>query len=131
MRRGRAWGRGENRRSEWIWMAAVEEWDGSRWADFKVGYRDAETFLRLFRRLPVAAKYRSDHCEVYSHPPPARHMKGKGSEVNRSEGLRAKLRFRLNRLVRRTHGYSKRLYMLAGSLAMAPFREGLHQRQRV
>ena len=41
--------------------AAEEEWDGSRWADLEVGYRDAETFLRLFRRLPEAAKYRSDH----------------------------------------------------------------------
>ena len=98
--------RGENRRSAWIWTAAVEEWDGSRWADFEVGYRDAETFLRLFRRLPDAAKYRSDHYEAYSHPPPARHVKGKGSEVNRNAGLRAKLRVRLNRLVRRTHGYA-------------------------
>ena len=121
----------ENRRSARIWTAAVEEWDGSRWADFKVGYRDAETFLRLFRRLPDAAKYRSDHYEAYSHPPPARHVKGNGSEVNRNEGLRAKLRVHLNRLVRRTHGYSKRLYMLVGSLAMAPLRDGLHQRQRV
>ena len=93
--------------------------------------RDAETFLRLLRRLPEAAKYRSDHCEVYSRLPPASHVKGKGSEVNRNEGLHAKLRVRLNRLVRRTHGYGKRLYMLVGSLAMAPLREGLHQRQRV
>ena len=123
--------RGENRWSAWIWTAAVEEWDGSRWADFEVGYRDAETFLRLFRRLPDAAKYRSDHYEAYSHPPPARHVKGKGSEVNRNEGLQAKLRVRLNRLVRQTHGYGKRLYMLAGSLAMALLREGLHQPQRV
>ena len=53
--------RGENRRSAWIWTAAVEEWDGSRRADFEVGCRDAETFLRLFRRLPDAAKYRSEH----------------------------------------------------------------------
>ena len=119
--------RGENRWSAWIWTAAVEEWDGSRRADFEVGHRDAETFLRLLRRLPDAAKYRSDHYEAYSHPPPARHVKGKRSEVNRSEGLRAKLRFRLNRLVRRTHGYSK----LVESLAMAPLRDGLHQRQRV
>ena len=123
--------RGENRRSAWIWTAAVEEWDGSRWADFEVGYRNAETFLRLFRRLPDAAKYRSDHCEAYSHPPPARHVKGKGSEVNRNEGLQSKLRVRLNRLVRRTHGYGKRLYMLVGSLAMVWLRDGLHQRQRV
>ena len=52
-------------------------------------------------------------------------------EVNRNERLHLKLRVRLNRLVRRTHGYGKRLYMLVGSLAMAPLREGLHQRQRV
>ena len=58
-------------------------------------------------------------------------MKGKGSEVNRNEGLRSKLRVKLNRLVRRTHGYGKRLYMLAGSLAMARLRDGLRQRQRV
>ena len=109
----------------------MEDWDGSRWADFKVGYRDAETFLRLFRRLPEAAKYMSDHYEAYSHPPPARHVKGKGSDVNRSEGLRLKLRARLNRLVHRTHGYGKRLYMLVGSLAIAPLRGGPYQRQRV
>ena len=109
--------RGENRRSARIWTAAVEEWDGSRRADFEVGYRDAETFLRLFRRLPEAAKYWSDHCEVYSRLPPARHVKGKGSEVNRNEGLRAKLRVRLNRLVRRTHGYGKRLAVHAGRVA--------------
>ena len=78
--------RGENRRSVWIWTAAVEEWDGSRWANFEVGYRDSETFLRLFRRLPKAAKYRSDHYEAYGLPPPVRHVKGKGSEVNRNEG---------------------------------------------
>ena len=46
--------RGENRRSARIWTAAVEKWDGSRRADFKVGYRDAETFLRLLRRLTEA-----------------------------------------------------------------------------
>ena len=36
--------RGENRRSVWIWTAVVEEWDGSRRADFEVGQRDMETF---------------------------------------------------------------------------------------
>ena len=123
--------RGENRRSVWIWTAVVEEWDGSRWADFEVGRRDAETFLRLLRRLPKAAKYRSDHYSAYSLLHPVSHVKGKGSEVNRNEGLHAKLRVRLNRLVRRTHGYSKRLYMLIGSLAMVWLRDGLHQRQRV
>ena len=39
--------RGENRQSAWIWTAETEEWDGSRRADFKVEYRDAETFMRL------------------------------------------------------------------------------------
>ena len=69
---------------------------------------------------------------MYSHLPPARHVKGKeGSEVNRYEGLHSKLRVRLNRLIRQTHGYSKRLYMLVGSLAMAWLRDGLHQRQPV
>ena len=119
--------RGKKRRSAWIWTAVVEEWDDSRWSDFKVGRRDMATFLR---RLPKAAKYRSDRCEAYSVLPLIRHIKGKGSEVNRNEGLHSKLRVRLNRLVRRTHGYSKRLYMLVGSLAMVWLRDGLYQRQR-
>ena len=51
--------------------------------------------------------------------------------MNRNEGLHAKLRVRLNRLVRRTHGYSKRLYILIGSLAMVWLKDCLHQRQRV
>ena len=110
--------RGKKRRSVWIWTAVVEERDGRRWSDFEVGRRDAATFLRLLRRLPKAAKYRSDRYEAYSVLPLILHVKGKGSEVNRNEGLHSKLRVRLNRLVRRTHGYSKRLYMLVGSLAM-------------
>ena len=104
------------------------EWDGSRRADFEVGRRDAATF----RRLPKAAKYRSGRYEAYSVPPLILHIKGKGSEVDRNEGLHSKLRVNLNRLVRRTHGCSKRLYMmLVGALAMAWLRDGLYQRQRV
>ena len=64
---------------------------------------------------------------VQSHRAGARlilHVKGNGSEVNRNEGLQSKLRVKQNRLVRRTHGYSKRLYMLVGSLAMASLRDG-------
>ena len=72
--------RGENRRSVRIWTAVVEEWDGSRRADFEIGRRDLETLMRPLRR---------------------------------------------------THGYSKRLYMLAGPLAMARLRDGLYQRRRV
>ena len=119
--------RGEKRQSVWIWTAVVEEWDGSRWADFKVGGRDSATFQRLLRRLPKAEKYRSDHYEAYNILPPERHVKGKGSEVNRNEGLHSKLRVKLNRLVRRTHGYSKRLYMLIGSLDLVWLRERLHE----
>ena len=70
-------------------------------------------------------------AKAYSVPPLILHVKGKGGEVNRNEGLHSKLRVKLNRLVRRTRGYSKRLYMLVGSLATAPLRDGLHQRQRV
>ena len=59
--------RGKKRRSAWIWTAAVDEWDGSRRSsDFEFGRRDAATFLRLLRRLPKAAKYRSDRYEAYS-----------------------------------------------------------------
>ena len=123
--------RGKKRRSAWIWTAAVEERDGSRRSDYEVGRRDMATFLRLLRRLPKAAKYRSDRYEAYSVLPLICSVKGKGSEVNRNEVLHAKLRVRLNRLVRRTRGCGKRLCMLVGSLAMAPLRDGLYQRQRV
>ena len=123
--------RGKKRRSVWIWTAVVDEWDGSRRADFEVGRRDMATFRRLLRRLPKASLYRSDHYKAYSVLPSARHVKGKGGEVNRNEGLHSKLRVRLNRLVRRTRGCGKRLYMLVGSLAMAPLRDGLYQRQLV
>ena len=52
----------------------------------------------------------------------------KGSEANRNEVLHSKLRVKLNRLVRRTHGCGKRLYMLVRSLAMARLRDDLYQR---
>ena len=104
---------------------------GSRRSDFEDGRRDAATFLRLLRRLPKASKYRSDRYDAYSVPPLILHLNGMGSDLNRNEGLHSKLRVRLNRLIRRTHCYSKRLCMPVGSLAMAQLRDGLHQRQRV
>ena len=58
----------------------VEEGDGSRWSDFEVGCMDEETFMRLLRRLPKAAKYRSDHCAEYSVLPPVLH-KGEGGAM--------------------------------------------------
>ena len=112
--------------------AAVEERDGSRRSDFEVGRRNMATLLRLLRRLPKAAKCRSDRYEAYSVPPLILHVKGKGSEVNRNEGLHLKLRARLNRLVRRTRGCGKRLYN-AGLVACdgAAQARCLRQRQRV
>ena len=113
---------GENRRSACARTAAEEEADGSLWFDFEVGERDLPTFHRLPRRLPSAERCRSDG---YGYLPAGRRERGKGSEVNRNDGLRAKLRTRLNRLGRATSGYSKKLGMLANSLALAWLREGL------
>ena len=113
------------RRSVWVWTAVVEEKDGRRWMDFEVGDRDHETFVRLFRRLPASERYRSDPYQVYEWLPSDRHVAEKGSEVNWNEGLHSKLRSKLNRLVRRTKGYTKSLDMLSGSLSLVWIREGL------
>ena len=113
------------RRSVWVWTAVVEEKDGRRWMDFEVGDRGYETFVRLYRRLPEAERYRSDPYQVYEWLPSERHVVGKGSEVNRNEGLHSMLRSKLNRLVRRTKGYTKSLDMLSGPLCMVWLREGL------
>ena len=118
-------GNGENRRSARVWTAAVEEADSSLWFDFKVGERDLPTFRRLLRRLPPAERGGSDGYEALGHLPAGRRERGKGSEVNRNEGLRAKLRTRLNRLGRATSGYSKKLETLANSLALVWLREDL------
>ena len=79
-------------------------------------------FRRLPRRLPPAEKRRSSGCEALGHLPVGR---GKGGEANRNEGLRAKLRTRLNRLGRSTSGYGKKPETLANSLALTRLREGL------
>ena len=112
------------RRSVWIWTAVVEEMDGRQWRDFEVGGRDRATFLRLYRRLPDAHRYRSDPYEVYGVLPPARHVVGKGGAVHRHEGLHAVLRLQLNRWVRRTKGYSQSVEMLEGLLSRVWLREG-------
>ena len=93
--------------------------------DFEVGDRDHETFVSLFRQLPVSERYRSDPYQVYEWLPSERHVVGKGNEVNWNEGLHSKLRSKLNRLVRRTKGYTKSLDMQSGSLCMVWLREGL------
>ena len=112
------------RNSVWIWTAVVEEDDGSGWMDYEVGGRDEATFLRLYERLPDAKRYRSDDCNVYKWLPRNRHESGKGSEVNRNEGLHSVLRGKLNRLVRKTKGYSKSVEMLTASLALVWVKQG-------
>ena len=112
------------RNSVWIWTAVVERADGGVWYDYEVGDRSEETFLRLYERLPEAEVYRSDEYKVYGWLPVNRHRVGKGSEVNRNEGLHSVLRSKLNRLVRATKGYTKSVEMLISSLAIVWFREG-------
>ena len=112
------------RNSVWVWTAVVEEADGSRWMDYEVGDRSEDTFLRLYEQLPAAKCYRSDLYRVYEWLPRNLHKVGKGGEVNRNEGLHSVLRGKLNRLARKTKGYSKSLEMLTGSLALVWLRQG-------
>ena len=79
----------------------MEEPDGGKWVDYEMGDRSEATFLRLYERLPDAERYRSDAYKVYRWLPANRRKVGKGSEVNRNEGLHSVLRGKLNRLVRR------------------------------
>ena len=48
------------RRDVWVRTAVVREADGSRWADFELGDRSAETFLRLYERPPEVELYCTD-----------------------------------------------------------------------
>ena len=56
---------------------------------------------------------------VYGWLAADRHEVGKGGAVNWNEGLHSWCRGNLNRLHRRTRGYTKSVGMLACSLAMA------------
>ena len=116
--------KGERRQSVWIWTAVVVESSGRWWRDFEVGGRDTETFLRLLARLPETAKYSTDRYEVYNWLPSDRHVARKGREANRNEGLHSVLRGKLNRLARRTKGYTKKVEMLSGSLALLWLQQG-------
>ena len=116
--------RGEKREDCWIWTAVVREIDGSRWVDFEVGDHSETPFLRLYERLPEAGLYRSDAYAVYlGWFPPNRHVVGKGSAVNWNEGLHSVWRGKLNRLMRRTKGYTKSIEMLVYSLALVCWRQ--------
>ena len=111
--------RGDQREERWIWTAVVREIDGRRWVDFEVGDRSETPFMRLYARLPEAGLYRSDAYAVYlGWFPPNRHVVGKGSAVNWNEGLHSVLRGKLNRLMRRTKGYTKSVEMLVYSLVL-------------
>ena len=111
------------RRERWIWTAVVEEEDGSRWTDCEVGDRTEETFLKLYSRLPEAERHVSDGYRVYEWLPSDRHVVGKGLEANRNEGKNSVLRDKLNRLHRRTKGYSKSEEVLEGSVALVCLRQ--------
>ena len=102
-----------------MWTAVVEDTDGRRWADFSVGSRGAETFLRLYARLPEAKLHCSDVLRVYREwLPVGRHVVGKGGAVNWNEGLHSERRTRLNRLGHRTRGYTKSRNLLERLLAL-------------
>ena len=111
--------RGERRKDLWIWTAVVEERDGIRWRMYEVGGKDASAFSRLLDRLPGAYRYETDAYRMYEWLTRDRHVIGKGGAVNRNEGLHSKLRSKLNRLVRRTKGYTKSVEMLEHLLAIA------------
>ena len=115
---------GAGRQKLGIWMAVVAEAAGRWWRDFEVGPRDEATFLRLYARLPAAARYSTDQYGVYNGLPTNRHAARKGREANRNEGLPSVLRGKLNRLVRKTKGYTKGKGMLNGSLALLWLRQG-------
>ena len=96
----------------------VAERNGSQWADFDLGDRSAATFCRRYKRLPETGLYRTDAYRVYGWLPADRHQVGKGGAVNWNEGLHSWCRGKLNRLHRRTKGYTKSVAMLGYSLAM-------------
>ena len=106
----------------------VRETDGNRRVDFEVGDRSETPFLRLYESLPETGLYCSDPtgCIPYGvyqgWLPPERHVVGKGSAVNWNEGLHSVWRSKLNRLTRRTKGYTKSLEMLTYSLDLVCWR---------
>ena len=74
---------------------------------------------------PAAERYCTDPYPVYRSLLPAeRHQIGQGPETNRNEATHEVLRRKLNRLARRTPGYSKSLAMLVDSLALVWLKPG-------
>ena len=75
-------------------------------------------FSRLLDRLPGSDRYETDAYGVYEWLHRDRHVVGKGEAVNWNEGLNSKLLSNLNRLARRTKGYTKSVEMLKHLLAI-------------
>ena len=57
--------------------------------------------------------------------PPEGHVVGKGGAVNWNEGLHSVWRGKLNRLMRRTKGYTKSVETLRDSIALVYLKLGL------
>ena len=74
--------------------------------------------MRLPERLPDAECYETDAYGVYGALPVNKPVVGKYGAVNWNEGLHSMLRCKLNRLVRRTKGYTKSIEMLVNLLAL-------------
>ena len=109
----------------------IKEKAGRCWMDFEVGDRSAATFLRLYDRLSEAARYCNDRYAMYRRFPQDRHLAGKGGAANRNEGLHSMWRSKLNRLVRRTKGYTKSIEMPVYSLALVCRRQWVKSNTRV
>ena len=92
--------------------------DDSRWADFEIGDRSEQTLLRLYERLPETALYCTDGYPVYGWLPADRHRVGKVGAMNWNERPHSCRRGKLNRLHRRTKGYTKSVEVLACSLGL-------------
>ena len=92
--------------------------------DFAAGDRSADTFSRLYDLPPAAEMYCSDRYAVYRWFPQYRHCVGKGGSANRNAGLYAALWSWLNRLMRRTKGYTNIARLLVYSLAPVCGRQG-------
>ena len=116
--------RGSGRQELGIWTAVVAEAEGRWWRDFEVGPRDEATLLRLYARLPEAAKYSTDQYGVYNGLPTNRREAPQGREAHRQEGLHSALWGKLNRLARKAEGYTKVKEMLIGSGALLGIRQG-------
>ncbi len=104
----------EKRNDLWVWTAAVEKRDGSRWIDFEVSGRDEVAVMRL----PDAERYEPDAYGVYEALPVNKHVVGKCGAANWCEGLNSMLRRKLNRLFRWTKGCAKSVQMLVNLIAL-------------